>query len=205
MLAGTGWTLTMALRSRTWAFPHITVATLRRVGLGTSWAVRGGFVPQGSYLLVENLDRISRQTLRKALRALEDIVDAGVIVVTLSDGRQYTVESLDDPTALMMAVLTFARANEESTTKARRLRSAWEHKRERAGEKALTARGPAWLWLNDARQFEVIEERAEIVRRIYSLTLAGWGQHRIAVTLNQEGVRTFGRSKMEPVLRQEGA
>jgi DNA invertase Pin-like site-specific DNA recombinase len=160
-------------------------------------AVREGLVPQGCYLLVENLDRISRQTARKALRVLEDIVDAGVIVVTLSDGREYTVESLNnDPTSLIMAILTFVRANEESAMKARRLRSAWEHKRERAGEKALTARGPAWLWLNDARQFEVIEERAEIVRRIYFLTLAGWGQHRIAETLNREGIPTFGRSKM---------
>ncbi len=160
-------------------------------------AVHEGFVPQGSYLLVENLDRISRQTARKALRVLEDIVDAGVIVVTLSDGREYTVESLNnDPTSLIMAILTFVRANEESAMKARRLRSAWEHKREQAGEKALTARGPAWLRLNDGRQFEVIEERAEIVRRIYALTLAGWGQHRIAETLNREGVPTFGRSKI---------
>jgi hypothetical protein len=36
-------------------------------------AVEDGIVPRGSYLLVESLDRISRQAARKALRVLEDI------------------------------------------------------------------------------------------------------------------------------------
>src|SRR4051812_17590900 len=35
-------------------------------------AVRSGLVPSGSVLLVEQLDRISRQAARKALRVLED-------------------------------------------------------------------------------------------------------------------------------------
>jgi len=62
-------------------------------------AVEAGLVPKGSYLLVESLDRISRQSARRALRVLEDIVDMGVTVVTLADGREYTAENLDsDPT-----------------------------------------------------------------------------------------------------------
>ena len=35
-------------------------------------AVRAGLVPQGSFLLVEALDRLSRLAPRKALRVLED-------------------------------------------------------------------------------------------------------------------------------------
>src|SRR3974390_3192733 len=50
-------------------------------------AVKTGLVPQGSYLLVESLDRISRQSARKALNVLNSIVDEGITVVTLSDGR----------------------------------------------------------------------------------------------------------------------
>jgi DNA invertase Pin-like site-specific DNA recombinase len=49
-------------------------------------AVKVGLVPPGSMLLVEQLDRISRQAARKALRVLEDIVDAGVSVATMNDG-----------------------------------------------------------------------------------------------------------------------
>src|SRR5262245_58121687 len=41
-------------------------------------AVRDGIVPRGSYLLVESLDRISRQTVRRAVRTMEEIVEAGI-------------------------------------------------------------------------------------------------------------------------------
>src|ERR1700758_3230486 len=47
-------------------------------------AVRDGLVPSGSLLLVEALDRVSRQSARKAVRILEDIVEAGITVVTLN-------------------------------------------------------------------------------------------------------------------------
>src|SRR5689334_1241100 len=57
--------------------------------------VRAGVVKQGSFLLVESLDRISRQTARKALRTLEDIVESGITLVTLTDGKTYTAESID--------------------------------------------------------------------------------------------------------------
>src|SRR4029077_20681898 len=49
-------------------------------------AVRDKMIPQGSYLLVESLDRVSRQTVRLAVRTMEDIVAAGVNLVDLSDG-----------------------------------------------------------------------------------------------------------------------
>src|SRR5829696_6027221 len=57
-------------------------------------AIKEGFVPRGSYLLVESLDRISRQAARKALRVLEAIVDEDITVVTLADGREYHKEAL---------------------------------------------------------------------------------------------------------------
>ena len=93
-------------------------------------AVRAGQVPQGSVLLVEQLDRLSRLTPRKAVSVLEDIVETGVSVVTLTDEREYTADSLDtDHMDFIMSVLTFMRANEESATKSRRLKAAWEAKR----------------------------------------------------------------------------
>ena len=60
-------------------------ATVGALGAFRKAVIEGG-VPQGSYLIVESLDRISRQTVRKAVRTLEDIVEAGVCVVDLSDG-----------------------------------------------------------------------------------------------------------------------
>lgn len=156
-------------------------------------AVRSGRVPKGAFLLVESLDRISRQAARKAFRVLEDIVDAGVTVVTLNDGRSYDSETLDkDQMALLIALLIFIRANEESETKSRRLKAAWSNKRANAAQKPLTSRVPPWLRLNSDRAFEVIEERAEIVRRIFGLAYLGIGEHSIAQSLNADGVEPFG-------------
>jgi len=162
-------------------------------------AVHTGLVAQGSYLLVESLDRISRQAARKALRVLESIVDAGVTVVTLSDGRAYDANTLnDDPMSLMLALMIFIRSNEESAMKARRLKAAWEGKRAGATSKILTARAPAWLELTPERTWRVREERAKIVRRIFAMAAEGKGQNLIAATLNREGVPTFGDSSRSP-------
>lgn len=159
-------------------------------------AVKAGLVERGSYLLVESLDRLSRQTARRAVRALENIVDEGICVVTLSDGRVYTAESLDDdPTSLLLSLLIFLRANEESATKSRRLASAWQNKRASAADKPMTARAPAWLELDqNRREWTVLEDRAKVVRRLFDLYLAGSGQHQIAETFNREGLPTFGKS-----------
>lgn len=164
-------------------------------------AVKVGLVPQGSVLLVEQLDRISRLTPRKALRVLEDIVEAGVSVVTLNDGREYTPESLDnDPTDLLVSVLTFMRANEESRTKASRLAQAWIGKRAIASEKPITATMPAWLQLNrEAQRIDQIPDRVAVVRRIFEMTLEGVGQHKIAETFNREGMAPWGSGKRRGV------
>jgi len=158
-------------------------------------AVRVGLVPQGSFLLVEQLDRLSRLTPRKALRVLEDIADAGVVVVTLNDERRYTSSSLDnEPMDLLTTIVMFMRANEESTTKARRLSEAWAAKRARAAERPLTSKAPLWLRIKaDRSGFELIPERAAIVREMFERTLRGEGQHKIAEWLNAAGVRPWGR------------
>ncbi|MER8745531.1 MULTISPECIES: recombinase family protein [unclassified Mesorhizobium] len=168
--------------------------------------VKSGDVEQGSYLLVENLDRVSRETPRKALRTLEDIVDAGVNVVTLSDNRTYTKETLNQDTMMLFAsIMYFARANEESATKARRLREAWGNKRKNAAAKPLSALCPGWLRLRDDRTgFDEIPERAAVVSRVFDMTLAGKGQHTIAETLNREGVAPFGTKRRTPAERKAG-
>ena len=159
-------------------------------------AVQDGLVPRGSWLLVESLDRISRAVPRKAVRVLEDIVDLGITVVTLTDQRVYNRSTLDnDPLAFLAAFLIAIRANEESALKQRRIRAAWSAKRETAGDKPMTAISPAWLHLG-AKGFEVIEARAALVRRVFELALSGVGASSIAGRFNEEGIDTFGRATM---------
>jgi DNA invertase Pin-like site-specific DNA recombinase len=161
-------------------------------------AVRAGQVPKGAVLLVEALDRLSRLTPRKAMRVLEDIVDQGVTVVTLNDQRKYTAESMSaDPFSLLQTIIVFMRANEESETKGRRVRAAWEAKRSAASTKPLTSITPAWVTLNRVTgRIEPIPERVEVVKRIYRMTLDGHGSASIAKGLEGEGVKPWGRGKI---------
>ncbi|MGO7266649.1 recombinase family protein [Rhizobium ruizarguesonis] len=161
-------------------------------------AVKHGDIPAGSYLLVESLDRISRKVPRKAVRILEAICEAKITVVTLADQRVYTEASLnEDPMAFMYALMVAQRANEESAMKSRRLKQAWVGKRLQAATAPLTAICPAWLKLNDQRTaYEVIPERAEVVRSIFTMCLEGLGQHSIAAKLTEAGTTTFKRSDM---------
>jgi DNA invertase Pin-like site-specific DNA recombinase len=159
-------------------------------------AIDAGLVEPGSYLLVENLDRLSREAAWDAIHTLGSIVKDGITVVTLMDQREYSTETLRrEPMALMLAVLSFTRANEESATKARRGRAAWEAKRANARKKPLTARAPAWLRLDPSTDsFKPVKERAAIVKRIFRWSVEGVGQNKIAEMLNRQGVPTFGRA-----------
>lgn len=162
--------------------------------------VKDGTIPPGSWLLVENLDRISRQVARKAVRTIEDIVEAGVTVVDLSDGgREYSAETLDkDPFLFVMMVMKFIRANEESATKSVRVAKAHAARRQKfAGQdkltKPYTLRLPAWIrWDTETTSYELIEERAERLRRIFEMADDGMGHHTIAAQLNEAKVDTWG-------------
>lgn len=160
-------------------------------------AVEQGIIEPGSYLLVESLDRLTRSDIVTAQSLFMSIIDAGVTVITLQRGteRAYSRESLTkNPMDLLIAILEMMRAHEESATKARRLKAVWATKREQLATKNLTSVVPAWIKARaDGVGFDLIPEREEIVKRIFSEYLAGVGMEAIAVALNREGVPQFGR------------
>ena len=151
--------------------------------------VEDGFIEKGSYLLVESLDRLSRQEPRKASRQLSDLVDADIVVVTLMDGREYSKDTMDADggISLILSIMMMARAHEESKTKGRRIKSAWANKFGQIAEgKQLTKRVP--FWINKEDKNKTIKVRAEIVKKIFKLADEGLGGQRIASHLNEEGI-----------------
>jgi DNA invertase Pin-like site-specific DNA recombinase len=68
-------------------------------------AVERGDVPRGSYLLVESLDRLSREQVKVALLLFLRIGQAGITLVTLMDGRVHRPED-DDVGGLMMSLVS---------------------------------------------------------------------------------------------------
>lgn len=88
-------------------------------------AVRAGVIPADATLFVENLDRLSRQDVLAANQLFIELLMLGLTIVTGQDKRVYTRDSVaDNPTDLMISILYFARANEESKTKSDRVRDA---------------------------------------------------------------------------------
>jgi len=152
--------------------------------------VRNGKIAKGSYLLVESFDRMSRQEPIVALKPFIEIVEAGLVLVTLDDERVFRGKiSFED---LIISIAKMSRANEESARKSDRLSHAWKAKRASAGEKKLTARCPSWLRLTpDRMAFDIIEDRAVIVRRIFDEAASGYGTFTIVRHLNNDGVPTF--------------
>ncbi len=157
-------------------------------------AIQNGKVEPGSILLIELLDRLSRQELSKGLTLFLQIINAGVRIVTLADERTYTSES--DIADLLFSVVAFSRAHEESRTKSYRVKAAWANKRERVAECKLTARCPGWLKLSeDRRSFRIISERAEVVGQIFEESAAGIGNYSIARRFNRAATPPFGRAR----------
>jgi DNA invertase Pin-like site-specific DNA recombinase len=162
-------------------------------------ALKGGKIEANSVLLVESLDRISREKLTEALPQFMDIVNRGVEIVTLLDGQSYTKERLDrEPFSLFMSLSVMIRANEESASKARRVQAAWESKRKKASATApITTVAPAWLTYSEkSNRFEIVEERAAIVSKIFQMCAETCGQHGIARYLNENNVAPFGKGKL---------
>lgn len=153
-------------------------------------AVSNGEIEKGSYLLVESFDRMSRQEPVQALQPFLNIVNSGLILVTLDDERVFKGRiTFED---LIISIAKMSRANEESARKSDRLSQAWLNKRNNVGTVKLTARCPSWLRLSaDRKSFEIIEERATVVRRIFDDAIAGLGAYSIVRQLNAEKIPTF--------------
>ncbi|MGY4605233.1 DNA invertase Pin-like site-specific DNA recombinase [Bradyrhizobium sp. USDA 4474] len=168
-------------------------------------AVEEGSVPKGSWLLVESLDRLSREPAADASFEMQKIIRAGITVVDLSDngglGREYNMETLRSQDGLMhliAMVLSFARGNQESAVKGMRVAEKYAEKRrvfasEQKLSKPYTKRLPAWIrWSDETTAYELIEDRAERLRWMFELADDGEGAHSIAAQLNEAGVDTWG-------------
>jgi DNA invertase Pin-like site-specific DNA recombinase len=149
--------------------------------------VEDGKIPNGSYLIVESLDRLTREHVRPALTLLLNLIEAGVRIVQLHPVEVVYDEDVD-PMTLMMALMELSRGNSESAMKAERLGKAWEKKRSHARDKGelLTRQLPAWIEERDGRLY-TIPTKALAVERIYQLSAEGFGSARIVKQLVREG------------------
>lgn len=153
-------------------------------------AVTTGQIPRGSTLLVEDLDRLSRDGMWKASDKLRELTENGIEVVTLRDHKRYagTLTLSDALTSLIKQEL----AHEESLKKSRRVAESYldRYRKARSGLKVKVLL-PSWIEWVSPTEYALKEEETKTVRRIFRMAAAGETYIRIAKELNHDGIPPF--------------
>lgn len=164
-------------------------------------------IPAGSVLIIEHLDRLSRENPLDAFEIFHSIVKKGIKIVTLMDGVEYTKDSLaTDFGKLLVMMVHMQKAHDEINTRRVRILNGFAKKRANLHKEKFTANCPTWLKLDKGTNaFEVIPDRAEIVKRIFQMSFDGLGIKAIGRILNQEGVlppraKSWGPSSIRKLL-----
>lgn len=80
---------------------------------GELWAfielVTSGQIPKGSVLIVESLDRLSREQLDDAYQLFRKILLLGIDIATVTPEEFFTKASLNDPMKLVVAIMVMSR------------------------------------------------------------------------------------------------
>jgi DNA invertase Pin-like site-specific DNA recombinase len=151
--------------------------------------IKEGGIEKGSCLLVESLDRLSRENMWIASGLLIDIVNKDVEVISLADNRVYNKDNINDFGKAFEMLITFALANEESSKKSKRTKDTWEEKQRKArnDKTPKTAMLPWWLELDKQNHKIIIKEKeAEIVVDIFNKYCEGYGRLRLTKYLNSK-------------------
>jgi len=169
--------------------------------------VESGHIPRGSVLLIENMDRLSRERPVVGVNVLTGILLAGVRVVQLApDEIELTEDS--DLFSLFRGQMSQARGHDESKTKSARMSAVWGERQRAAREQGerITARLPGWLEVEgatikkmnngrakvDGGTIHVIPDRARVVREVFRLATNGYGLALIVKHLAQKNVAPWG-------------
>lgn len=158
--------------------------------------IEAGKITKGSVLIIESLDRLSRETPLNAFKLLAGILQSGINVVSLVDGNYYSEDSINELGTLVTSLVTMSRAHMESDHKSKRIGAAWENKRKQAKENKtpISKKCPCWLNLSKDRSSYVIDsKRAKIVKQMFDLTINGYGKRKIASYLNEKKIKNWGR------------
>lgn len=170
-------------------------------------AVKQGIITKGSFLVIEQFDRLSRADVDVALRLLLDLVHSGVTLITLVDEKVWDREAVKDIGNLILAIVFMSRANNESASKARRLADAWGEKKKAAAlsGKIVTRECPRWLKVNDEKTaFVVLEEKIKSIKKVFEMRLGGYGVSSIVSRANKEGWSVPGKTPVRKTGETQG-
>lgn len=154
----------------------------------------------GKVLVVERLDRLSREGYDATYRLVTALMDAGVSVATVDGNELYLAGTKLSLLQLMPMMIKAEMAHEESSKKSQRVRDAKARHREaaRTSGRIFTASGPPWLEVKgtgDARRWQTIPSRVRTVESIFRMAEGGAGKTTLERHWNEVEPAGWGKGK----------
>ena len=165
-----------------------------------------GAIGAGDYLVVESIDRITRQRVLDGVELLQGILKKGINIYTTVDQKTY---SYSDPSRdfenLLMISLIAKRANEESETKSGRLLSAWKARKAKAenGE-VIIKKGksiPYGLRVEGGKFVIHKEEQGEI-KKLFELLLQ-FGLNTAITKINETSLKKWNNGTINKLIKHK--
>ena len=162
--------------------------------------IADGDIERGSVLLVEAIDRLSREGYVKATKMITLILDAGITIITLEDGNEYSEAILDKKPDLIRTLQNkIEQANDYSKRLSYRVQKGKEKGRatKLAAKRPITRMCPSWLKVVEdetGSRYMPIPERVEVIRDIFDQLDRDVSKLRIAKNLNERCVPQFDRA-----------
>ena len=155
-------------------------------------AARDGVIPAGAVLVVEDLDRFSREAPSYAEAQLGELFQLGLALAVVRDDVVIDRSTYDADIGVRLQLLVRRDAAHDYSRKlSERVGAAHERARarERQGEIVNSHCRPPWLDYDELSGAFTVNDRWPIYRRMIDLCLQGYGQVRAAAMINDEGHR----------------
>ncbi|WP_379921705.1 recombinase family protein [Erythrobacter sp. R86502] len=158
-----------------------------------------GHFRNGAVLVVENLDRLTRQGWEEALKILTNLTMAGISVHTIQGSKVWSAGQKPDMGQVITVIVEAEADHRASDDKSKRVQQAWNQKIEAmvAGDrKAHSKHLPGWLEIDPKTGCAVANtHRAELVIEIYELYVEGMGLPAIVRSINSRGEPSWAYGK----------
>lgn len=159
---------------------------------------KDGKIAVGSVLIMDALDRFSREDWTESVEPYIQLLKTGVDIFTLADKRRHSrkLRGMEGMMQLMMSLMQLGIGHEESFKKSYRISETWVEKRRKAADEGtpMTSITPGWIRLDkETGKFVPIPDRVEVLIEIFTLAAQGVGKRTIAKRFAH--IETWGRGK----------
>ena len=155
-------------------------------------AIDDGLVAERSILIVESLDRLSRDTPFTAHFQFSKLIDKGITIITANDKNEYNEQTLSKyPSQLFTLTGTMLRAHDESLHKQKRSIEKIKDKIKRFEEEGVVKPlGTVPHWLDPVKDGYKLNDNSKTIKLIIDMYLDNKGLNTISRELNDRNIKS---------------